>query len=466
MFEVNSGSFIQNLTFTGVKAGSGGTYALDSELPNPQGWNVAFYSGARILKSPYIQSCTNFSDSEIDNSDLRAHNPRGGQAGDVDHAPTGGGLLIDGSTVASDSPLRSIVCDSYTHVGLNGPGILVTNNGYVQATSSYAFFNKYHLKCKNGGQANLAASTTDFGEKSLIADGRSSTAIFSSTVTTAVTASTSGPNYNKTITIAAPTADASWHGTATQPQTNMVLDVVDSNGTSTYEIESVAQNGTGWDVVVSRPSSLDRSVNLGIEYDIALNADIYFYLRSMIASSGHTMEYVGSGMDYSALPENGGVPIPDNEINEIGDGKIWAVTVNHKGTLKAGDSFEVDQQAGTVTIPSGGAQLADYVKQTNLVGEAKLPSGSTADRTASPLAGHIRFNTDNFEFEGYDGSTWSNFSAGSGAQTVPSYIETPTTLTTDLNVRTNYNAAIVGPVAVDSTTTITINTGSKLTVLS
>ena len=50
--------------------------------------------------------------------------------------------------------LAVIVCDSYTHVGLNGPGILVTNNGYVQTTSSYAFFNKYHLKCKNGGQAN------------------------------------------------------------------------------------------------------------------------------------------------------------------------------------------------------------------------------------------------------------------------------------------------------------------------
>ena len=67
---------------------------------------------------------------------------------------------MDGSVVATTSPLRSMVADSYTHVGLNGPGILVTNNGYTQCTSSYAFFNKYHIKTLNGGQANLAASTT------------------------------------------------------------------------------------------------------------------------------------------------------------------------------------------------------------------------------------------------------------------------------------------------------------------
>ena len=90
--------------------------------------------------------------------------------------------MIDGSVVADASPLRSMVCDSYTHVGLDGPGILVTNNGYCQATSSYAFFTHYHIKCLNGGQANLAASTTDFGRYSLIADGRSPDPIFTATL--------------------------------------------------------------------------------------------------------------------------------------------------------------------------------------------------------------------------------------------------------------------------------------------
>ena len=183
LLQLNSGSFIQHLTLTGSKANNSGTNTLDSDLPANQGWNFAFYPGSFIVKSPYIQNCTNFSDSEIDNNNLNAHNPAGGAAGDTDSLPTGGGLLCDGNTPKSNSPLRSMVADSYTHVGLNGPGILCTNNGYAQCTSSYAFFNKYHIKCLNGGQANLAASTTDFGDKALVADGKSTTAIFTANTT-------------------------------------------------------------------------------------------------------------------------------------------------------------------------------------------------------------------------------------------------------------------------------------------
>ena len=463
LFELNSGSFIQNMTFTGVKAGTGTGNTLDSDLPIQQGWNAAFYQNARILKSPYIQNCTNFSDSEIDNNNLQAHNPRGGQAGDLDSLPTGGGLLVNGATVSTNSPLRSMVCDSYTHVGLNGPGILVTNNGYCQATSSYAFFNKYHIKALNGGQANLAASTTDFGEYGLIADGRSTTPIFTSTATNNVIASTSAP-YVATITIDAPTAASDWFGTDTRPQSNMLMDVVDSNGTTTYEILSSSQAGTGWTVTVSRPDPADRSTNLGIQYDITQGNAVSFYLRSMVASSAHTMEYVGSGTNYTALPENGGQPNPLAEIIENNGGKIWAVTVNDRGTFKAGTTFEVNQQTGAVTIPSGGAQLSDYVKQSNSTGEALLPAGTTGQRTASPVAGNIRFNTSTVKFEGYDGANWDDLAGGAAVQS-PAYIETPAIITADKIIPANTNAAMVGPATIDQNTTITVNNGSKLTVI-
>ena len=75
-----------------------------------------------------------------------------------------------------------MVADSYTHTALDGPGIFVTNNGYTQITSSYAFFNHFHIACINGGQANLAASTTDFGRFSLVAEGKSTTEIFAGLV--------------------------------------------------------------------------------------------------------------------------------------------------------------------------------------------------------------------------------------------------------------------------------------------
>ena len=353
LFELNSGSYLSSMTFTGVKAGTGTGNTLDSTLPVTQGWNAAFYNDAFITKSPYIQNCTNFSDSEIDNSNLNAHNPAGGQAGDTDSAPTGGGLLINGAVPHDDSPLRSMVCDSYTHVALNGPGILVTNNGYAQCTSSYAFFNKYHIKTLNGGQANLAASTTDFGEYGLVADGKSTTAIFTADLSTAAN------DGDITFTIDAPVAAASWHGTATRPQSNMLVEL----NSVVYPVLSAVANGAGWDVTISRPNPTNRSENLGLDGAVTTPATASFFLRSMIASSGHTMEYVGSGTDYTALPENGGVPIDANRVVESNNGKVWTAITDHNGKFSVGDFFEVDQRTGFINF-SAGSYAFDVVTDT------------------------------------------------------------------------------------------------------
>ena len=48
------------------------------------------------------------------------------------------------------------------------------------------------------------------------------------------------------------------------------------------------------------------------------------------------------------------------------------------------------------------------VSKTSLTGSAPLPSGTTAQRDASPSAGFIRFNTETTSFEGYDGSAWGD----------------------------------------------------------
>ncbi|QJQ82606.1 tail fibers protein [Synechococcus phage S-SBP1] len=349
LFELNSGSFIQNLTLTGMQASNSGNNSIDSDLPDKQGWNFAFYNNAFITKSPYVQNCTNFSDSQIDNSNLNAHNPAGGQAGDLTNAPTGGGMLIDGSVPKTTSPLRSMVADSYTHVGLNGPGILVTNNGYAQCTSSYAFFNKYHIKALNGGQANLAASTTDFGEKGLVADGKSTAPIFSGQVAGAAA------DGDITFDVDNISAGTGWFGDDTKPASNMLVTV----NSVTYPILSSTVITGGHRVTISRPNASNRSQNDGLNGAIADNAAVQFFLRSQIASSGHTMEYVGSGMDYDALPENGGVPDETKQITELNNGKVWTAITDHNGKFKIGGNqtddpiFEVDQQLGFITIPTG-----------------------------------------------------------------------------------------------------------------
>src|SRR5210317_1277757 len=352
MFRVNSGTYLANLTLQGMKAaGARGGSPLDTDathcLPTQQGWNISFFPGAIIRKSPYIQNCTNFSDSQINNVDFTPHVPGAGAAGDItSDGFAGGGILVDGSVVDAASPLRSMVADSYTHTALNGPGILVVNNGYVQITSSYAFFNHYHLKCLNGGQANLAASTTDFGRYSLIADGRSTTHIFTATVDGTFNAGASSFNIANLLD--------NWFGTATRPQDNMLVEI----GTDVYSITSATVNGNGWTVNIIRPDPANRTVNLGLINGLTNATPVNFYLRSMIASSGHTMEYVGSGTDYDALPQNGGVPIDDNQLTELNDGKIWAATTDHKGTFRVGGTFEVDQETGFVNIPAGALSVS------------------------------------------------------------------------------------------------------------
>ena len=80
----------------------------------------------------------------------------------------------------------------------------------------------------------------------------------------------------------------------------------------------------------------------------------------MIASSGHTMEYVGSGTNYNALPENGGVPNTAKQIVESNDGKIWTATTDHNGRFAVGDFFAVDQRTGEIEF-SGGSVAFDLV---------------------------------------------------------------------------------------------------------
>jgi hypothetical protein len=65
------------------------------------------------------------------------------------------------------------------------------------------------------------------------------------------------------------------------------------------------------------------------------------------------MEYAGSGTNYTALPENGGVAIEANEAVNRNGGKVWLTSTDQNGKFKVGDSFIVNQQTGSVTIPTG-----------------------------------------------------------------------------------------------------------------
>ena len=349
MFEVDSGSYIANLTMLGLKVPTAnqGTRdnLLDNDatygLPSNQPFAIRFRTDtpAVVIKSPYIQNCTNFCDAHFDNANFDPNTfpstdaqTYSAVAGDRTSAPTGGGLLIDGSAVSSSSPLRSMVVDSFTQICLDGPGVLVTNNGYAQLVSFFGTFTHYHAKAKNGGQINLSNCVTDFGRYGLIADGKSPSPIASATITSP---STGAGNGSSTVTIGAVTTDPSFHGTVTQPLNHMMITI---DGVDYGVVESVA-NGGGWDVTLSSPLTSNIS-----------STTANFALRSYISTGGHIFEFVGVGTDYSDLPDNGGVPVEANQTIELNGGKVWQSSTNHIGKFKVGSIFTVDQVAETVSL--------------------------------------------------------------------------------------------------------------------
>jgi hypothetical protein len=348
MFEVTSGSYITNLTLLGLKVPTSDqgsrNNSLDNDatygLPSNQPFAIRFRTDTQpiILKSPYIQNCTHFSDAHFDNSNFDPNifqstdaQTYSAVAGDQTSAPCGGGLLIDGAAVSSSSPVRSMVVDAFTQICLDGPGILVTNNGYAQLVSFFGTFNHYHAKAKNGGQINLSNCVSDFGRYGLIADGKSPAAIATATISSPSVGAGSG---STTVTIGALT-QGTFHGSVSQPLNHMMITI---DGVDYGVVSSVA-NGSGWDVTLT--SGLTGNIT---------SASAAFALRSYISTGGHTFEFVGVGTNYGDHPDEGGVPIEANQVIELNGGKVWQSSTDHVGKFKAGNVLVVDQISETVAL--------------------------------------------------------------------------------------------------------------------
>ena len=174
IFRVDSGFWCWGLEFAGHQANSATgdlSWAISfNELADNTSIGASGL-GAYILKSPYIQNCSSIT-AEDD----------AGTAGSVSTGDTGGGIKVDGAACAANSPIRSMVVDSYTQVNLGGPGCLVLNDGYAQLVSFFGTFCTYHVRTESGGQVNLSGGgTSDFGIYGLMADGYSPTPVFTGT---------------------------------------------------------------------------------------------------------------------------------------------------------------------------------------------------------------------------------------------------------------------------------------------
>lgn len=160
VFRMGSGCFIEGFIIE--------NFRLDS-LTNPtEGFAFSFRPGAVITRVPYAHKCA-----------VRSAQPDGFTGGSLDAAnsnpqfPIGAGVaLADGLVCSQYSIFPNIMTWGATPVSYNGIGYCAKNGGLINAVNAISMWAHKHFLAMSGGQIILSACATQFGDYSLVADGK------------------------------------------------------------------------------------------------------------------------------------------------------------------------------------------------------------------------------------------------------------------------------------------------------
>lgn len=159
----------------------------------------------------------------------------------------------------------------------------------------------------------------------------------------------------------------------------------------------------GITVLTTQPKIPDSDLGL-----VLSNESIQLRAPSTVNSSGHTFEYVGAGINYTALPQNGGRAISEFQSVESGSGKSYVSATDQDGNFFVGPFFKVDLRTGKTTF-SGAVALG-------VLDEIQLK--------ASPGVPIYQFSTD----DNLGGGTGSKNTALPTQKAVRDYVNKPTVL--------------------------------------
>ena len=170
--------------------------------------------------------------------------------------------------------------------------------------------------------------------------------------------------------------------------------------------------------------------------------DIASALTNSVASDGQT-------------PVTGNIAMGNNKLTGLGAGTV------------TGDSVEYSQLAALLVSPTITGDLTvtgnGIFQGTGYVLVAK---GTTAQRPGSPVAGEMRYNTDNQQFEGYANGAWGQLGGGAtGGGGDQVFVENSVTVTTNYTLSTGKSAESVGPITINSGVTVTIPNSQRWVIL-
>ena len=172
--------------------------------------------------------------------------------------------------------------------------------------------------------------------------------------------------------------------------------------------------------------------------------------------ANNTMNDLASAMTDSVAadgqtPMTGPLNLNSNKVTNLANGVLTGDAVNF-------GQFSTPTFTGAVTCSSTLSVAGDTTMAGNLAvnstGQIKLPNGSTAQRSATPAVGSIRYNTSLQQFEGY--STYSG-------QTISTITRVTTTAT--LTTATNHNLSTGTFVTVSGAVPVEYNGTFSITVV-
>ena len=104
---------------------------------------------------------------------------------------------------------------------------------------------------------------------------------------------------------------------------------------------------------------------------ITNNAAALLYAPSTVNSSSHTFEYVGTGINYTAFPQNGGITDAAKQNVEVSSGKTYVSATDQSGNFSVGPFFNVNLRSGKVTF--NGSVALGVLDSLQLKGSPGVP---------------------------------------------------------------------------------------------
>lgn len=104
---------------------------------------------------------------------------------------------------------------------------------------------------------------------------------------------------------------------------------------------------------------------------IGNNTQCQLFAPSTVNSSSHTFEYVGTGINYTAFPQNGGITDVSKQNVEVNSGKTYVSATDQSGNFSVGPFFNVNLRSGKVTF--NGSVALGVLDSLQLKGSPGVP---------------------------------------------------------------------------------------------